>query len=182
MSRIGASAAFALLFSMSGGALAATAHVTFVNPESIADLAAYGDEREAAATEAALSSCLERLAATKLPADQTLEIEILDLRLAGQRQSWWNAMQTPPLQISRAGRLPFGDDVRVTQLASWPSVKLRYRLKQGDQVLASGEDAVSDLKYLDRAGFYSSDDPLRFEKQMLRDWFQRRLVQPRSGR
>ena len=54
--------------------------------------------------------------------------------------------------------------------------KLRYQLKLGDQVLASGEETVSDMDYLQRINAYPTSDPRRYEKRMLDDWFRQRLV------
>jgi hypothetical protein len=59
---------------------------------------------------------------------------------------------------------------------TWPSIKLRYQLKLGDEVLAAGEETVADMDYLRRINAYQSSDPRRYEKRMLDDWFQQRLV------
>jgi len=60
---------------------------------------------------------------------------------------------------------------------TWPSIKLRYVLKQGEQVLAGGEETVSDMAYLDHINSYPSSDPLRYDKRMLDRWFQQRLIE-----
>ncbi|HZX26131.1 MAG TPA: DUF3016 domain-containing protein [Telluria sp.] len=38
-------------------------------------------------------------------------------------------------------------------------------------MVASGEDRLSNMDYLMRLNIYSSGDPLRYEKQMIDDWF-----------
>ena len=177
MSRKVGLAGFALLFGLSGGVQAATAHVTFVNPENFRFIGRYGDAHEAATNQAELAHHIEHLAATKLPADQTLDVEVLDVRLAGRADSWPYALQDLPLVPSRAN-LPLGNEIRVMRpQGTWPSIKLRYQLKRGEQVVASGEEYDNDMRYLDRANSYPSDDALRYEKQMLDRWFQSKLIQ-----
>lgn len=145
------------------GALAATANVTFVHPEKFTDIGRYGDPREGARNCAEIARHFEQLAARKLPSDETLQIEVLNVKLAGIPEPW------------RYG--PY--DLRVMHTGTWPSIQLRYRLTRGDQVLASGEETVSDMFYLDRTSTfsYAGGDHLRFEKRMLDDWFQDRLVE-----
>lgn len=150
-----------LMAGLSAGALAGSAHVSFLNPEKFTDIGPYGDEREAAQNRSEIARHIERLAARKLPADQVLEVAVLDVDLAGNFEPWhfWPR------------------DVRVMRTVTWPSIKLRYVLKQGEQVLASGEETVSDMAYLDHINSYSSSDPLRYDKRMLDRWFQQRLIE-----
>jgi hypothetical protein len=141
-------------------AAAATSNVTFVDPEKFTDIARYGDQREAARTRGEIERFIKELAARRLPSEQALQIDVLDVHRAGMIEPWRFRSY----------------DVRVMRSATWPSMKLRYRLTLGDQVLASGEEAISDMSYLDRPNPYSTDDPLRYEKLMLSAWFQNRLV------
>jgi hypothetical protein len=152
-----------------------------VNPDQFTDIGRYGDGREAAGNRAELARHIEHLAASKLPADQTLEVEILDVTLAGRLESWSTGLHDVPRFASR-GAWPFGSDVRVMRSATWPSIKLRYRLTQGEQVVASGEESVSDMSYLDWPNSYPSGDSLRYEKSMLDSWFHQRLVQHQPPR
>jgi hypothetical protein len=144
---------------------AASASVTFVEPEKFTDIARYGDQREAARTRSEIQRFIEQLAARKLPADEALQIDVLDVNRAGLIEPWHHR--------------PY--DVRVMRAATWPSMKLRYRLVQGEQVLASGEESISDMNYLDHPNGYSTEDPLRYEKRMLAEWFQDRLVERRPA-
>ena len=91
---------------------------------------------------------------------------MLDVDLAGLVEPWHY-------------RLPY--DVRVLRSVTWPSVKLRYRLVQGEQVLASGDETISDMNYLEHPNAYSTTDPLRYEKWMLDEWFEDRLVDRRPA-
>jgi Protein of unknown function (DUF3016) len=142
------------------GALAASANVTFVHPENFTDIARYGDQQETTRISDEITRFIDQLAVRKLPADEALQIEVLDVDRAGMVEPWhWR---------------PY--DVRVMRSATWPSIKLRYRLVQGDRELASGEEAIADMNYLDHPNPYPTDDSLRYEKRMLAQWFQDRLV------
>lgn len=155
----------ALVAAAPAAAWAASSSVTFVNPEKFTDIARYGDQREALRTRTEIEHFIQQLAARKLPADQALQIDVLDVNRAGMIEPW---------------RLrPY--DVRVMRAVTWPSMKLRYRLMQGEQVLASGEESISDMSYLDGPNAYPTDDPLRYEKRMLAEWFQNRLVDRRPA-
>jgi hypothetical protein len=146
---------------LSASALAGTAQVTFVSPEKFTDIGRYTDSREAAENRAQIARHIEQLAERELPAEQTLEVEVLDVQLAGRFEY----------------RYLWPREVRVMRPVTWPSIKLRYRLKLGEQVLASGEETVSDLDYLQRINLYPTSDPRRYEKRMLDEWFRQRLVE-----
>jgi len=144
---------------LSAGALAAGADVTFVNPEKFTNIGRYADQKEASHNQTEVAHFIEQLAARRLPTEQALQVEVLDVDLAG---------------LVAARRRAY--DVRVMRSVTWPSLKLRYRLVLGKQVLVSGEETVADMDYLQRPNPYSTDDPLRYEKRMLDEWFQKRLV------
>jgi hypothetical protein len=155
----------AALAALPVSAWAASASVTFVNPEKFTDIARYADEPEAAHTRTEIERFIKQLAARRLPAEQALQVEVLDVNRAGMLEPW----------RFRAY------DVRVMRSATWPSMKLRYRLVLGDQVLASGEETISDMNYLQRPDPYPTEDPLRYEKRMLSEWFQNRLVEHKAA-
>jgi len=96
-----------------------------------------------------------------LPPGQDLKIDVLDFDLAGH--IYPNARNGQDLRILRGG-------------ADWPRMQVRYTLSANGQVLASGEDRLSDMGYLDRINGYSDGDPLRFEKRMVDDWFRKKFV------
>jgi Protein of unknown function (DUF3016) len=153
----------ALFLGLSASAHAGSARVVFVNPEKFTDIGRYGDEREAASNRSEIARHIEQLAARKLPADQSLEVEVLDVTLAGHFEPWRTQLY----------------DVRIMRPVTWPSIKLRYRLRQDGQVAASGVETVADMHYLDHPNRYPDGDPLRYEKRMLDEWFSRRLVERR---
>lgn len=133
--------------------------VSFVKPETFSDARdAYG---RAEVNLLVLAQHLQALGQQRLPSGQTLHIEILDVDLAGQIRPWRQGVQ----------------DVRVLNgRADWPSVQLRYTLKQGDQVLKSGDERISDLSYFTRIHRNRDGDTLRHEKRMLQAWFDERLL------
>jgi hypothetical protein len=161
MSRMGARLSIGLLMAaVSACAFAGAAHVTFVSPEKFADIGPFINGPEAAANMAEIARHIEQLAARRLPADQVLEVDVLDVRLAGI------------LDPRRYLNTPY----RVMRESSWPSITMRYRLMRGGGVLASGEETVSDGAYLHFINRYPDGDPLRFEKRMLDNWFDSRFV------
>ena len=97
----------------------------------------------------------------KLPAGQQLKIEVLDIDLAGR------------LWPRRSG----GDDIRIMNGgADWPHMKLRYTLEENGAVLRSGESDLSNMMYQQRATRLSDSDPMRYEKQMIDDWFEKTIL------
>jgi hypothetical protein len=153
------SLALAALALGAGSATAGEATVTFIHPEKFADM-----PRSAAERETVLKSVADhfiKLARTGLPADATLKVEVLDIDLAGR--------------IVPSFRWP-GSDIRVLHgAADWPHMALRYTVTRAGQVLASGEDNLTNLDYLHHVGHYFDDDPLRYEKTMIDDWFKKQL-------
>jgi len=137
--------------------------VTFVQPEKFTDAAysrSFPSERDRAEVERDIERHLQRLAERRLPAGDALAIEVLDIDLAGHFEPF---------------RFRHGADVRVVRDITSPRIKLRYKLTRGDQVLASGEDHLSDMNFMLAGNRYSSDDRLRYEKALLDDWFEQRI-------
>lgn len=99
--------------------------------------------------------------AARLPAGQDLNVEVLDVDLAGQ--TWPTLMSAQDLRIMN-GR------------ADWPRMSMRYTITQGGQVVRSGEENLSDMGYMNRINRYYGGDALRYEKQMLDDWFKTRIA------
>jgi hypothetical protein len=58
-------------------------------------------------------------------------------------------------------------------------MRLRYTVEQGGQVVASGEADLSDMMYLQRMNRYFDGDPLRFEKTMIDEWFDKTILHKR---
>lgn len=134
--------------------------VDYVKPEQFSDVAFTPVERDRA-----LQNFSEYFAtlAKKLPAGQDLHIDVLDIDRAGRIEPSRRTM----------------DEIRLlTGGADWPHMRLRYTLQAAGQVIASGESEISNMSYLSRQNRYSSGDPLRYEKQMLDDWFDQTILAP----
>ena len=140
-----------------GTAAAGTADVKFVDPGRYDDPGKYVGEAEQFRGE--LTRHLQRLAERQLPGDQVLTIEVLDIDLAGE----------PRVN----GRL---DNPRIVKgHADWPRIELRYTLRAGDQVLASGQELVQDMGYMNTTLVDTSSESLPYEKRMLTRWFAERF-------
>ena len=140
---------------------AAAHEITFADPKKFADI---GAPDEVATNVKALQAHIERLAQEKLPADSSLHLEVMNVDLAGDRRL-------------RGG----GQWVRVMNgRADWPIITVRYSYRQPGEPELSGNEMISDPLYLDR-GRPISDDPLRYERRMLAEWFQDRLVERKPG-
>jgi hypothetical protein len=144
---------FAAFLAMAAGAQAGTAEVRFVQPEQYTD--AGGDASELARTQVLLEAQIQALA-RQLPAGQRLQVEVLDVDLAGIRRPFG-----PTQQMQRV----------VNGGADSPSLTLRYTLADGSSTLASGESRLTDLNYLSQLTPRGDNTPLRHEQRMLAQWF-----------
>ncbi|SHH71061.1 DUF3016 domain-containing protein [Massilia sp. CF038] len=142
----------------SSAALANPATVTYAEPDQFTDVPRSAWDRERILKQ--LSGHFDALAA-RLPAGQTLSVEVLDLDLAGR--TFPGAMRNPDLRVMGTG-------------ADWPHMRLRYAVKEGDKVIKSGEDTLSSMSYLERINRYDKGDSLRYEKAMLDEWFKSKIV------
>ena len=145
-------------------AASANLNVSFLRPETYADAAysrSFAGERERAEVMRDIEHHLHALADRALPPGDALQIEVLDIDLAGGFEPW---------------RGPSASDLRVLRGVTWPRIKLRYTLQRGGQTVASAEEQVSDMHYLLTVNRYASGDRLRYEKSMLDDWFDKRFV------
>lgn len=155
--------ALASMLLMGSGSALAGVTVTFSHPENYADLPFASWERKEVLDE--LTEHFQKLAQT-LPPGVDLNVEVLDIDLAGR------------IHQRRANEL------RVMKgMADWPMIQLRYSVVQNGTVIASGEERLRDMMYLDRRPYnhYSSGDPLRYEKQMIDEWFGKKIAPKRVG-
>lgn len=152
-------AALAAMLLMVAGAAAAGATVTYKEPEHFSDVPFAPWERERLLKE--LTAHFDVLAA-RLPPGQTLAVEVTDLDLAGRI-------------YPHRSHAPF--DLRVLNGgADWPHMTLRYTISEGGKVLKTGEERLSNMSYLQRMNRYRNDT-LKYEKQMLDDWFTTSIAQ-----
>jgi hypothetical protein len=162
--------ALAGLLLLSVGAASAGVNVTFVHPETYADMPMRAEDREFVLKD--LARHFEKLAAN-LPAGQELKIEVLDFDMAGRLQPKFDA-----------------EGLRVTEGGTdWPHMHLRYALSVGGQVLRSGDEHLKDMAYRARADGAAGQSaaprqsgyPLRYEKQMIDDWFKKTIAGKQPG-
>jgi hypothetical protein len=149
--------ALAGLFALAAGSAGAAVTVTYVQPDRFSDLPFVTWEREDT-----LKTLTEHFTwlGTSLPPGQDLRIEVTDVDLAGRA-----------IPNARAGR-----DMRVLRgQADWPRIELRYAVEQDGQVLKSGEARITDMNYLNHTNRYFDTEPLRYEKAMIDDWFEKTI-------
>lgn len=132
---------------------AAGANVTFADIKSFTD----ADTRHGNAKNE-LRAHLQRLGG-QLDPGLDLAVTILDINLAG---------------LDHSIRGPFGP--RVLTGSTFPSMSLRYVLTRKGKTISSGQENLSDQLYLERPGATRSGDSLRYEKNMLDDWFRSRFA------
>jgi hypothetical protein len=134
---------------------AGTAEVRFTEPGKFVD--AGRGAVETGRTTAALGEHLTALA-RQLPASQVLRVEVLDVDLAGELE--WHRSQ----------------EIRVLKgRADWPRITLRWQLEDGGRPVASGEDRLSDMAYL-QTGPGADGEAFAYEKRMLARWFAERFA------
>jgi len=105
-----------------------------------------------------IRTILKQLGARYLGRGDRLSITVLDVDLAGQ-------------DLSSMGP----SRLRALNGATPPKIRLRYRLERNGKLVASGEDSLSDRMYMSRPGAALSSEELRFEKEMLDDWFRQKF-------
>jgi len=155
--------ALAGLLALGAGMASAEVKVTYIESDKFADLPFSPWDRE---------NILERITehfnklGERLPQGQDLTIEVIDIDLAGREYP-----------APRSGR-----DLRVMKgMADWPTMDLRYSLTQDGKVLKEGKAKLSDMSYMQRINRASDSDPLRYEKRMIDDWFDKNIAGKKSG-
>ena len=138
---------------VAGPALAAgSAEVRYQQPERFIDAGETPLDRDANLR--LLTEQLQSLAAQKLPADQTLQVEVLDVDLAGY------------VRHTQRG------DVRVVRDDNDSArIRLRYTLVSNGQALRSGEATLSDLASRGSLTLRREPGTLGREKALLASWF-----------
>ena len=139
---------------LGAGHAVAAVTVTFTQPENYVDMPFASWDKDTVMKD--LQGHFNKLGA-QLPQGQDLKVEVLDIDLAGQIEP--RSRGTHDLRILR-GR------------ADWPTIQLRYSIESQGKVVKSGEARVKDMNYLqNHINRYSANEPLRYEKRMLDDWF-----------
>lgn len=163
-SKAAAFAALSMLSLLAGASAWAGVSVSYVKPEEFRDMPFSDTERQR--TLAYFTEHFNALG-KGLPAGEELKIEVLDIDLAGR---------TVP------SRMGITDDLRIMKgTADWPTMHLRYTLEADGKVIASGDEHLADMDYLSHFNRYSSGEPIRYEKQMLDDWFKKTFNLPKKS-
>jgi hypothetical protein len=153
--------AFAGACLLAAGSAFAGVTVNYIQQDKFSDMPFEPWERED--TLKTMTEHFQKLG-EKLPPDTNLTVDVLDIDLAGRI-----------IPGTHSGR-----DLRVLRGgADWPHIRLRYTLEQGGAVVASGEADLSDMAYMQHLNRYSDGDPLRYEKQMIDDWFAKTILHKR---
>ena len=134
--------------------------VVFVKPEGFTDAGYSKTERSSPAILLQLQRFIVDTGAQYLPGSMRLEVKITDIDLAGDFELF---------------RGPQFDHVRVNKSIYPPRIVLEFRVVDGgDQTLKEGQRQLTDLDYQLRVD-YPREDPLRYEKEILRDWLRGEL-------
>ncbi|MFC7663432.1 DUF3016 domain-containing protein [Methylorubrum suomiense] len=145
----------------------AQVQVRFVAPERYTDAEnRFGSGLSLRVTLAEMRRLFEGLGNRVLGPGQSLDIDVLDIDLAGFDQPGAN--------------VPFG--LRVVNDVTLPRFRLAYVLREGRRTLLAAEETVSDLNFLMRYARSSSGQTFYYEREVLRDWFQARIVERRPPR
>lgn len=155
--------ALAGLVLLAAGGASAAVTVAFSHPENYQDLPFSPTDRAAVLKELGEHFAL---LGKQLPPGQDLKVEVMDLDMAGRIRPNFRGGQD--LRILRGG-------------ADWPHMVVRYTLESNGQVIASGEDQLSDMNYMDHINRYFDGDTLRYEKRMIDDWFKTKFVARKQG-
>lgn len=130
--------------------------VAFVEPRGFTDAGPTAAETERTTRELA---AVVRSFAPRLPDGQTLRVEFTDVDLAGSVRPGSRG----DIRVLRGG-------------ADVPVLEMRWALRAGERVLASGEDRLVDLDYLGTPPHGRSGAGLPYEERLLRRWFDDRVA------
>lgn len=138
--------------------------VNFIAPENYTDVSLSGASTDNMRNSVldSLRDYLVSLAKDKLPQGQQLTVDVVDIDMAGRTEPW----RTPNLTNTR-----FIRDIYP------PKIKLRYGLRdKAGATLSAQEETLTNLNYLQLADpGYNNNDPLKYEKTLLRSWFEQRF-------
>jgi len=141
--------------------------VTFIEPGHYTDVGLSGSNTDNIQRYVldTLKDYLGYLADNYLPGKHTLAIKILDVDMAGAYEPW---------------RGPMLYNTRIIRDIYPPRIKLHYVWKnEQGELLAEADEDLSELAYLQLADpSYIRNDPLRYEKTLLKRWFVERFRAP----
>jgi hypothetical protein len=149
-------AAFALACLTVCAPATAGLQVDFIAPERYADAHLDGFGGTDRRVLGILEQHLQGWASRCLQPGDDLQVQILDIDLAGQQN--WAGVRHP----------------RIMREVTWPRITLAYRLRRGDGKVSEARERVTDMNYLSHSAYLRSDSmPLPYERLMLGNWFER---------
>jgi Protein of unknown function (DUF3016) len=135
--------------------------VVFVEPQKFTDARRADFKPNSESLLDAIAQFMREMGEQTLPPELDLAIRVTDIDLAGDFEPWHG---------------PQSDQVRFTNQLYPPRIVLEFRvIGERGRIVASGKRALTDLDY-QRRTFYPMDDYLRYEKDLLRRWFQEEFV------
>lgn len=139
--------------------------VTWQNPKEFTDVKPTngGRTKFRERTLNRLYEYLDELAET-LPEGHKLTMTVSDLDLAGR--------------VWPGNFVGFNtsSDVRLVKRIEIPRMDFSFELLDADgKVVLAGDEALKDMSFQDRGHLRSSSDPLRYEKSMLKRWFNKHI-------
>ena len=115
-----------------------------------------------------LAQHLRKRAEAALPANERLELTIVDIDRAGDYEPW-HGMQH--------------QDTRIVRDIYPPRMTVQFRhVDVAGNLLAEGERKLTDPAFLTHATPLNDSDPLRFEKRMVDSWLRREFRNPTAAR
>lgn len=138
--------------------------VSYVKPDDFLDMPRAERDRDQILKD--ISSHFVSLG-KELPPGQVLNVTITDVDLAGRLEP--RRWAVDEIRIMRGG-------------ADWPRMTVQWTLEQDGKVVKSGTDDVSNMMYQQRMNRYFSSDSLRYEKQMIDDWFHKAVIDTRVSK
>lgn len=140
---------------------AQAAEVTFKDPGKFTDptFDRPRSEKNLREVQDGVRKMFSQLADKYLAPGQSLSVEVSDIDLAGRIE--------PTASMA--------NDIRVMRSVSWPRLKFTFTVSENGAVVRSGEADIHDFNYLTGFNQHFDSDRLRYERQMLTDWFRKNL-------
>ncbi len=141
----------------SSGRAKSTDHVTvnFEDPDKFTDISDSHSNLTSTADLDELRNYLRQTAAPLLSAGSQLSVTFLDIDLAGQIR-------------------PDKDNIRLMTGTTIPRAHLKFQLFDAEgKVVKEGDRKLSDLNYQNSIGLVGRNDPLFYDKQLLKDWLRK---------
>jgi hypothetical protein len=117
-----------------------------------------------------------------MPEGQTLSMTVTDLDLAGRVQPGNSPIFVRGGFINGFGNTAFGREIRVIDGVDIPRIDFQFELvDENGKVLLSGDKELKDLGFLQNAINFRRTDRLKYEKHMLKEWFNQEFKELRKA-